>query len=91
MDAMDEISTFDHLRAPVLDERPWSVYAACKDVKDVSFFPQNKAEERAAEAICLICPVREDCLNHALATNERFGMWGGTSERARRKLTKTVG
>ena len=88
MSAMDNANKFDSLQVPVLDERPWSVFATCQDVKDVSFFPQNKTEERAAAAICLICPVRIDCLEHALMTNERFGMWGGISERERRALAR---
>jgi len=90
MKAVDDTTTFNALLAPVLEERPWSVFATCKDIKDVSFFPQNKAEERAAAAICSICPVSEDCLNHALATNERFGMWGGVSEKQRRILARTA-
>ncbi|MEN8239668.1 MAG: WhiB family transcriptional regulator [Actinomycetota bacterium] len=88
MNAMDDTMTLEALPAPILDERPWAVFAACKDAKDVSFFPQSKTEERAAAAICAICPVREDCLEHALSTNERFGVWGGTSERQRRALQR---
>lgn len=88
MKTMDDTLTFEALTAPILEERPWSVFAACTDAKDVSFFPQNKAEERAAAAICGICPVREDCLDHALATKERFGMWGGVSEKRRKALAQ---
>ena len=88
MNTMDDTLTFEALTAPILEERPWSVFAACQDAKDVSFFPQGKAEEKAAAAICAICPVREECLDHALATNERFGMWGGVSERQRRSLAR---
>jgi WhiB family redox-sensing transcriptional regulator len=54
----------------------------------MTFFPQNKAEEAIALLICGICPVREDCLDHALETNERFGVWGGTTEKERRKLSR---
>jgi WhiB family redox-sensing transcriptional regulator len=85
---MDDTQTFETLTAPVLEERPWSVFAACQDAKDVSFFPKNKAEERAAAAICGMCPVSEDCLDHALSTNERFGMWGGVSQKQRRALAR---
>ena len=88
MNAMDDTLTFEAMTAPVLEERPWSVFAACQEAKDVSFFPQNKAEERAAVAICTICPVRDECLQHALATNERFGMWGGVSEKQRRAMAR---
>lgn len=88
MDAMDDTLQFDILQPPLLDERPWAVFAACKDATEISFFPQKKDEERAALAICSICPVRDDCLEHALATNERFGVWGGYAERERRRLPR---
>ena len=52
----------------------------------MTFFPQTKAEARAALAVCNVCPVREDCLEHALETNERFGVWGGTTEKERRLM-----
>ena len=88
MNTMDDTATFEALTAPILEERPWSAFATCQETKDVSFFPQNKAQERAAVAICGICPVREECLDHALATNERLGMWGGVSEKQRRALAR---
>jgi WhiB family redox-sensing transcriptional regulator len=84
MNTMDDTATFEDFTAPILEERPWSAFAACQNAEDVSFFPQNKAEERAAAMICGICPVREECLDHALMTNERLGMWGGVSEKQRR-------
>jgi len=86
MKTMNDSTRFDALEVPVLEERPWAVFAACKDARDVSFFPQSKDEERAAIAICTICPVREDCLEHALETHERFGVWGGMNEKERRKV-----
>jgi len=85
---MDETFEFDALVAPILEERPWAVFAACKDEKSMKFFPQNRQEEREALAICSICPVVEDCLDHAIQTNERFGVWGGTTERQRKKLSR---
>ena len=88
MKTMDDTLTFEALTVPVLEERPWSTFAACQDAKDVCFFPQNKAEEKAAATVCAICPVREECLDHALATNERFGMWGGVPERQRRAVAR---
>jgi WhiB family redox-sensing transcriptional regulator len=90
MEAMDDTLEIDLLSAPILDERPWAVFAACKDEKSLTFFPQNRVEEKAALAICAICPVAEDCLDHALESKERFGVWGATTERARRKLSRIV-
>lgn len=90
MNTMDDTFEFDILMAPILEERPWAVFAACKEEKSMKFFPQNREEEREALAICSICPVVEDCLQHALESNERFGVWGGTTERQRRKLSRIV-
>jgi len=46
----------------------------------------KRARERAAKAVCAACPVREPCLVHALASEERHGVWGGLSERERAAL-----
>ncbi len=88
MRTMDDTVAATLIEVPILEERPWAVFAACREVGDVNFFPQSKAEERAAIEICTMCPVREDCLEHALATNERFGIWGGTTDKERRKLAR---
>lgn len=90
MDTMDDTFDLDFLAAPILEERPWAVFAACKAETSMKFFPQNREEEREALAVCRTCPVVEDCLEHALATNERFGVWGGTTERQRRKLSRVA-
>ncbi len=91
MEAMDDTLPLEVLAAPLLDEKPWATYAACADLgKGMTFYPQSKADERAALAICESCAVREDCLAHALDTNERFGIWGGTTEKQRKRLA-TIG
>jgi WhiB family redox-sensing transcriptional regulator len=90
MDTMDDTLEFDLLTAPILDERPWGVFAACKAEMSLTFFPQNRQEERTALMICSTCPVVDQCLDHAIETNERFGVWGGTTERQRRKLAKRI-
>lgn len=88
MTAMDDTLALDIFAAPIGAEKPWATFAACKGEEGMTFFPQNKREEASALAICGICPVREDCLDHALETNERFGVWGGTTEKERRKLAR---
>jgi len=90
MNTMDDTLEFNIFDAPVLDERPWAVFAACRDEKSMVFFPQTKDEEKRALSICATCPVIEDCLGHALETNERYGVWGGTTEKQRRKLSRTA-
>lgn len=76
------------LDAPILEERPWAVYAACKSADASLFFGATRDDERAALAICATCTVQELCRAFALRTRERFGVWGGTSERERKHLLR---
>lgn len=85
---MDDTVEFNIFDAPIQIERPWVVFAACKDEPGMTFFPQSRDEEAQALTICGICPVSEDCLDHALETKERFGVWGGTTEKERKKLSR---
>ena len=50
--------------------------------------PERAASTREAKKVCLTCEVRSECLEYALAHDERFGIWGGLSERERRKVKK---
>ena len=50
--------------------------------------PREGWSTREAKKVCLTCEVRNDCLESALSNDERFGIWGGLSERERRKLKK---
>ena len=88
MNTMDDTLEFDIYRVPILNEQPWVVFAACRDEQGMTFFPQTKEEEVQALKICAACPVSEDCLDHALETKERFGVWGGTTEKERRRLSR---
>ena len=53
-----------------------------------AFFPEKGGSTREAKRVCLSCEVRAECLEYALGNDERFGIWGGLSERERRKLKK---
>lgn len=66
----------------------WQGRARCLDVEPEIFFPERGGSSKAARAICAQCAVRLECLRYALANREQFGIWGGTSERERRKLRK---
>lgn len=88
MNTMDDTQILDILGVPHGEERPWATFAACTTVPGMTFFPQTKKDEAIALAVCAACPVRVECLSHALATNERFGVWGGTTERERRSLSR---
>ena len=66
----------------------WQDHANCLGVDPDLFFPERGASTREAKEVCLSCEVRAQCLEYALANDERFGIWGGLSERARRRLKK---
>ena len=70
------------------EERSWQGQANCKGVDPDLFFPERGASTREAKEVCRGCVVREDCLEFALANGEKFGIWGGMSERERRRLRR---
>ena len=67
---------------------PWSRSAACRGLDPVIFFPATDEEADAAKAVCEACDVREMCLEHALGAREREGVWGGCTERERRRIIR---
>jgi WhiB family transcriptional regulator, redox-sensing transcriptional regulator len=68
----------------------WQERALCAQTDPEAFFPEKGGSTREAKKVCLGCDVRAECLEYALANDERFGIWGGLSERERRKLRKRV-
>lgn len=58
----------------------------CGQTDPDAFFPEKGGSTKAAKAVCLACPVRVRCLEYALSHEERFGVWGGLSEKERRRL-----
>ena len=71
--------------APV-EEPDWQERALCAQTDPEAFFPEKGGSTREAKRICSGCEVRAECLDYALAHDERFGIWGGLSERERRRL-----
>ena len=69
-------------------ELAWQVDALCAQTDPEAFFPEKGGSTRDAKKVCGACDVKQDCLEYALANDERFGIWGGLSERERRKLRK---
>jgi WhiB family redox-sensing transcriptional regulator len=65
----------------------WQVDASCRGVDAELFFPPTEEEAGTAKAICETCPVRLTCLAFALERNERFGVWGGLTEKERGRLS----
>jgi WhiB family redox-sensing transcriptional regulator len=76
------------LLEPVEDRDDWRDLALCAEVDGDTFFPDKGESTLAAKKTCRFCEVRQPCLEYALATDQRFGVWGGLSERERRKLRK---
>lgn len=66
----------------------WRSQALCKGLDPEVFYPLNEDETDEAKAICAGCPVRILCLEHALATREKEGIWGGCTERERRRIIR---
>ena len=66
----------------------WQAEALCAQTDPEAFFPEKGGSTRDAKRVCGVCPVREECLKYAMDNDERFGIWGGLSERERRRLRK---
>jgi WhiB family redox-sensing transcriptional regulator len=72
-------------------EQDWHDRALCAQTDPEAFFPEKGGSTREAKKICTGCEVRAECLSYALANDERFGIWGGLSERERRRLKRRAG
>jgi WhiB family transcriptional regulator, redox-sensing transcriptional regulator len=84
---------FDDLGRPL-----WQKGGACRPEPDATpeelnrnsniFFPERGSSTKEAKSICAFCPMNQECLDYALMNGEKHGIWGGTSERERRKIRK---
>jgi WhiB family redox-sensing transcriptional regulator len=89
---VDILGSFPVLGAVDDDEVPdWQERALCAQTDPEAFFPEKGGSTREAKRICSGCEVRAECLDYALAHDERFGIWGGLSERERRRLRRAAG
>lgn len=64
----------------------WREQGRCRGVDPELFYPPSDEEAEVAIAICRDCTVRELCLEYALTAREKLGVWGGTTERDRRRI-----
>jgi len=80
LDGLDDLA--------VTDAPQWQERALCAQTDPEAFFPEKGGSTREAKRICAGCDVRAECLDYALAHDERFGIWGGLSERERRRLRR---
>ena len=66
----------------------WRQRAACRGVDPDIFYPVSDEDAEDAKAICRQCQVQERCLDWALSNREREGVWGGATERERRRIIR---
>lgn len=66
----------------------WQLRSNCLGVDPDLFFPERGESTREAKEVCKGCTVREECLEYALSNGEKFGIWGGLSERERRRIRR---
>lgn len=71
-----------------LDLPEWMERGLCAQTDPEIFFPEKGGSTAGAKRVCQSCDVRSECLDYAIEHQERFGIWGGMSERDRRKLAK---
>jgi WhiB family redox-sensing transcriptional regulator len=83
------------LPTPVTEIWEWQMHAACRGMDSSFFFhpekergPARAAREERAKQVCRRCPVLEPCRWHALAVQERYGVWGGLSESEREEIVR---
>ncbi|MGH9014639.1 MAG: WhiB family transcriptional regulator [Acidimicrobiia bacterium] len=72
----------------IAGDRRWQERANCLGVDPDLFFPERGASTREAKSVCRGCEVRLECLEYALSHGEKFGIWGGLSERERRRVRR---
>lgn len=73
------------------EEPSWQDLALCAETDPEAFFPEKGGSTREAKRVCAACAVRLECLTWALDNDERFGIWGGMSERERRRFKRKGG
>jgi WhiB family redox-sensing transcriptional regulator len=66
----------------------WMAQGNCHDEPPSTFFPSDGVGVEVAKRICATCPVAAECLEYALDNRIDHGVWGGTSERQRRRILK---
>ncbi|MGW1721621.1 WhiB family transcriptional regulator [Streptomyces sp. NPDC002306] len=78
-----------HTDTTATPDLAWQSQALCAETGAEFFFPEPGSSVREAKLICGMCEMRSACLDYALAHDERFGVWGGLSEKERLQLRRT--
>ncbi len=81
------------LRPTTWNTEEWRAFGSCRTLATDLFFPigqTGEAEVKIARAkkVCVTCPVRQECLEFAVTTNQEYGVWGGQSEEERRIIRR---
>ena len=82
------------ISSPPRQQQDWRARAACRALPSDLFFPAGELEEEAVEqaeeakAVCERCPVRTQCLEFAIASNQPYGIWGGANASERRSIRR---
>ena len=66
----------------------WRELGACRGLEPDIFYPLTDEEAESAKAVCSRCAVQTACLEHALIHREKEGIWGGATERERRRIIR---
>ena len=66
----------------------WQKRANCRGTDTDKFYPEKGGRNVTAKRICDRCPVKVECLEYALETDEKYGIWGGTSEEERKEMRR---
>lgn len=70
------------------DPSTWGEWAQCRSADPETFFPDKGGSTHEAKRLCAKCPIQRICLLYAVEHEERFGVWGGFSERERRAMAE---
>lgn len=71
-----------------IDDMRWMLRALCRGASPNEFFPSDGVGVDAARRVCEPCPVKSECLEYALEYRIEHGVWGGASERERRRIMR---
>lgn len=82
------MSVVGDMLGQIVNRQPWTAEALCAQVGAELFFVDKGENPQPAKDVCALCPVRRECLEYALSNDERFGVWGGKTERERRRLRR---
>ena len=66
----------------------WRRHSACRGLDPEIFYPDDDDQAAAAKVVCDVCSVRETCLEFALQGREKEGVWGGATEKERRRIIR---